>query len=280
MNWRAIRIALLLMLIILNLGLLAYNVILSRERYVVPDERIQLLREQYERKGYTLPEDLPVEQYPMKRLQLQEMDLEQRADGFWNKEYEKSYMIGSKILYTCESEVLTIDRDNSTMQYIQHLPKYEPGATVEDDQRLAISFARIMMEEESLELLQVQKGPEGADIYTFCQKYDDQLIFCNRIAVSVYQGAIIEAYMQQYQISGYEEEERFIYPVDEVLFACLDEIRSSPDGGTLKLYYGYDMVPSGTNRYFGEPHILIYNGDEQGLLVNQYTVEFNILQYS
>lgn len=279
MNWRAIRLALLLMLVALNLGLLAYNVTLYRERYVVPDERIALVQEQYLREGYILPDTLPQKQFPVKRLVLKKMDLEERADGFWNEEYEKSYMIGSKVLYTSGSEVLTLDRDTSVMHYVQNEPELQKGSTKEEEHRLAISFARVMMQEEALTLVQIQEGTEGADIYTFCQEYNEQLIFCNGISVTVYQGAVIEAYMQQYRIEGYDDEEQFIYPIDEVLFACLGEIGEREAPASLELFYGYDVVRSGENQYYGEPQILICYGNGRNLLVNQYTVEFNILQY-
>ena len=277
MNWKVIRLALLVMLVILNIGLFGYNTMVNRERYVVPKERIERIQEQYRKQGYILEGTIPREQFPKQRLRLEKENLEDRADGFWNEEYEKSYMIGSKILYTCGSEMLTIDRESSMLHYEQNEPVYEKTMDEERDERLAYAFARILMDAEELKLILMQEQ-EGTVIYTFCEVYDDTLVFCNGIDVAVYRGAVVEADMQQYRILGYDEEERYIYPVDEVLHACQDLWPSEDTSQVLYLYCGYGIRPDGESGY-GEPYILLSNDIGDRVLVNQYSVTFGVLQY-
>lgn len=277
MNWRVIRLALLVMLVILNIGLFTYNTAVERERYVVPKERIERIQEQYRKKGYILEGTIPRDQYPIQRLVLEKENLEERADGFWNEEYEKSYMIGSKILYTCGSEVLTIDRASGRLHYEQNEPIYEKTVDEERDERLAYTFARILMDAEELKPILKQKE-RGRVIYTYCEVYDENLVFCNGIDVTMYRGAVVEADMQQYRIQGYDEEERNRYPIDEVLYACQDLWPAKGGSEVLYLYCGYGLREEGESVY-GEPQVLLSNEHGERMLVNQYHVTFDVLRY-
>ena len=125
MNWRVIRWILVIILLILNIGLFGYSVYQKRQLYVVPTERIECVRERFEEWGYQLPKEISRRQYPKKRLILEVTDLEDRANAFWSEDYEKSYMPGSRILYTCGTQTLTVDREQSSMVVTENDPDYQ-----------------------------------------------------------------------------------------------------------------------------------------------------------
>ncbi len=278
MNWKAIRVALLFLLILLNAGLLGYNILQSVERYVVPAERVDGLRERFREKGYALPDDIPRAQYPKKRLRLSANNLESRADSFWDADYEKSYMIGSKILYTCGNETLTVDRDTSSMVYSQTLrPPY--AKATEAERNTAERFAARMMQNDELTLLSKTPAADGSSVYTFSEAYQDTLVFSNTVKVAMQYGKIRQAEMTQYAVTGYEPEKQYIYPVDEILSYCLRDMEE-PEEKTekLTLFYGYSRSAWEAGGGFADPCILILYEDGSGLMADQYTVSVSEYQ--
>lgn len=278
MNWKTIRLALLCLILALNIGLFGYNLYLNMERYIVPHERIEQLKEQYRKAGYVLPDTISTKQYPMKGLLLKKVDLEKRADAFWDAEYEKSYMIGSKVLYTCGTETVTVDRYNSSLTYTQNRPVYTYGLSRKEEEEIALRFACRLLNSEDLTLLSVSESKPGVYVYLFCESYKGQLVFSKGASVTVCDGAVQQASMTQYTIEGFLDEQP-IYPVDEVLFSCLKELGNAETTEELTLFYGYMAQDAQRDTIHGDPYIFILQKDGEQLLVNRYTVEFGTLRY-
>ena len=271
MNWRVIRWILLIILVLLNLGLFFYSTYTNRQMYVVPRDRIENVRRQYEARGYELPENISNKQYPRHRLLLTPNDLEKRADAMWTEDYEKSYMPGSRIMYTCGTETITIDRDQSSMAYLQNEPGEPKEVSEEEAQLMAQEKARSMMDLQDLKLIRTLTDEEGTYIFTFCEPYKNEVVFPNRTVVTVSQGTVIRASMVQYQIQGYDEGTWPIYPIDELLYSCLPSLGQRDELTELTIYYGYSIKSTEEELVSCDPSIWLVRPDGTGLLINQLT---------
>ncbi len=269
MNWKVIRRILLLILVLLNLGLWGYTRYVRLQMYEVPTDRMEKLYDHYETAGYHLPEELPRRQYPMRRLLLAVRDPEPMADGFFSDNYEKSFMPGSRILYTCGSETLTIDRDHSWSSYSQNEPQTRMDLSEDEIQEQARAFAERLMQTENLVQTRRLEGEDGTRIYFYCEKSKDTIVFSNRAAITVSGGAIIRATVTQYTVSGYEEAEQPVYPIDELLYACPRRLGSGEDT-ELSVLFGYMLSETEDDIMYCNPTIVLVRPDGYGLQIDQY----------
>ena len=205
MNWRLIRWILLILLVALNLGLWGYSRYLNRQMYEVPEERLQALAERYEEAGFLLPESLPYRQYPKSRLLLEAKDPESVADTFFTEDHEKSFMPGGRILYSCGTQTLTVDRDHSQMTYVQNEPLAAQSGEAEADRTEARSFAETVMGTRSLVETRMIELDDGTRVFFFCELYKEEAVFANRAAVTVFGAEVTRATITQYRIKGRRE---------------------------------------------------------------------------
>ncbi len=273
MNWRVIRWILVIILLILNIGLFGYSVYQKRQLYVVPTERIEYVRERFEEWGYQLPKEISRRQYPKRRLILEVTDLEDRANAFWSEDYEKSYMPGSRILYTCGTQTLTVDREQSSMVFTENDPDYQNADTLTDAkvERTAREQAQSMMNNKDLILVRVLSDDVGTRIYYFCEKYKDDILFANRAIITVTYGAVVRASVSQFTVRGYEDTAYAVYPIDELLYSCLRTLGQAEEGTQLNLNYGYAMAGQEDEVFYCTPSVWIGKPDGTGLMVDQLT---------
>ena len=280
MNWRVIRWLLVIILVVLNLGLFGYSMYLNSQLYMVPRDRIDGLISRFEDWGYELPEKLPRDQSPEKQLLLERNDLEVRADSFFTETFEKSYMVDARVLYTCGARTLTIDRERSTMIYADNEPVYEEDATAEEERDTAFQFAGQMFQNTDIRVIRTQTVDEDTTVYYICEVYEKQILFSNRIMVTMTHNTVTHASMTQYKVVGYGTTAQPVYPIDELLYSCRYDLETASAQETtetdleqLSLYYGYVASRTEDNTIYCAPALWVGRADGSGLLVNRYTDE-------
>lgn len=281
MNWRSIRWFLIILLVVLNVVLFGYSRYIDRQLYVVPASRIADARERFADWGYTLPDQIPDRHRPAAALVLQQNDLETRADQYWSTDYEKSYMVDARVLYTCGTETLTVDRDHSNMIYTQNDPAYDPGLEESRWSEIALQMAQGLTGVQDLTLIRSTATEDGVRLFYFCEKYDGKLLFANQTIVTVTRGAVVRAVMTQYQVQGYETEKLNQYPVDELLYTGLRQLgpaaedRTSPE--TISLFFGYQIYSNEEDGIRCVPTMVILKEDGTGLRLNRFTDASTVL---
>ena len=278
MNWKVIRWVLLIILVALNLGLFAYSMYIDRQMYVVPRERIENLEQRFESWGYRLPKDLPRNQAPKKCLLMEKNDLESRADSFFTEAFEKSFMVDARVLYTCGSRTLTLDRDRSSLVYQDNGEIPEAEADPETQKETALTFAAGIMNNSDLIIVKTAEE-EDAAVFYICERYEEEILFSNRTAVTISHGTVTHAAMTQYKVTGYDSEAQAIYPIDELLYSCRAELKRDPaekESSSLEpldLLYGYFAAQTEENTIFCNPALWVGRSDGSGLLIDRYTDE-------
>ena len=281
MNWRSIRWILLIVFAILNLVLFAYSRYQNQRLYEVPDSRITDLKERFEAWGYTLPEQIPANHYPAAELILVENDLETQADQYWNTDFEKSYMVDARVLYTCGTETLTVDRDHSNMVYTQNDPAYDPSLDIVQQEEAALTTARGLTKVENLTCIRCVQSSEDTWIFYFCEPYDGQLLFANQTIVTVTNGAVVRASMTQYKVQGYTDQKMNQYPIDELLYSVLKQMGRAAEERTdlepLELFYGYQIQSIEEDGIRCAPTTAIIRENGSGLRINRFTDTYAVL---
>ncbi|MBR2263615.1 MAG: hypothetical protein IJ917_04605 [Firmicutes bacterium] len=281
MNWKSVRWILIIIFALLNLVLFGYGRVINRQMYEVPEARMLDLKARFADWGYALPEQLSSTHYPAAELILQESDLESRADQYWDTDYEKSYMVDARMLYTCGTETLTVDRDHSNMVYTQNRPAYDFSLDKEQWETKALETARKMTKVEDLTRIRRVKTTGDTIVYTFCERYDGQLLFANQTVVTVTNGAVVRASMTQYKIQGYETRKLNQYPVDEMLYSGLKQLgpaaegRSTPE--SLEVFFGYQIHSIEEDGIYCVPMVAVIREDGSGLRINRFTDTSTVL---
>ena len=281
MNWRSIRWILMIVFVVLNLVLFGYSRYQNRRLYEVPASRITDLKERFEAWGYTLPEQIPANHYPAAELVLQENDLESQADQYWSTDYEKSYMVDARVLYTCGTETLTVDRDHSNMVYTQNDPVYDLTLDEAQWEEAALAMARSLTKIENLTLVRRVQSAEDTILFYFCESYEGQLLFANQTIVTVTDGAVLRASMTQYKVQGYGSQKKNLYPIDELLYSGLKQIRRAEEDHAgpepLQLFFGYQIQSIDEEGIHCAPTMAIIREDGSGLRINRFTDTYTVL---
>ncbi len=281
MNWKTVRWILIIIFALLNMVLFGYSRQIDRQMYEVPKARIEDLKTRFADWGYALPETLPSTHYPAAELILQENDLEARADQYWDKEFEKSYMVDARVLYSCGTETLTVDRDHSNMVYTQNRPSYDFSLDKDQWETLAIEAARRLTKVEDLTLIRRVKTTGDTIVFNFCERYGGQLLFANQTVVTVTNGVVVRASMTQYKVVGFEQQKLNQYPVDELLYSGLKQLGPAAEGRTgleqLKVFFGYQIHSIEEDGIYCVPMVAIIREDGSGLRINRFTDTSTVL---
>ena len=138
-----------------------------------------------------------------------------------------------------------------------------------------------MTKVEDLTRIRRVKTTGDTIVYTFCERYDGQLLFANQTVVTVTNGAVVRASMTQYKIQGYETRKLNQYPVDEMLYSGLKQLgpaaegRSTPE--SLEVFFGYQIHSIEEDGIYCVPMVAVIREDGSGLRINRFTDTSTVL---
>ena len=160
------------------------------------------------------------------------------------------------------------------------LPVYEEDATAEEERGTAFQFAGQMFQNTDIRVIRTQTVDEDTTVYYICEVYEKQILFSNRIMVTMTHNTVTHATMTQYKVVGYGTTAQPVYPIDELLYSCRYDLEAASAQETaetdleqLSLYYGYIASRTEDNTIYCAPALWVGRADGSGLLVNRYTDE-------
>ena len=121
MNEKRMGTVILILLIVLNLVLFGYHTYQDLTENRVPKERIEQIKEIYQKSGITIKIEPQRRKESPPILILEEANLEQMAETYLEGIYEKSFIYGSKVQYISGSRMILTDRKNHSISYVDQI---------------------------------------------------------------------------------------------------------------------------------------------------------------
>lgn len=259
MRERIIRIPLLILLLLLNLGLLIANVNSRIQRYSVSPQEMEQVQKLYEDSGIDFKAQPSMRGKQRSALEIGPADLDAMVQEFLgDREYSLTYIYGAKTQYNAGSTVLIADWDSHSISYrdteVVSEDAKEPWRNVltEEEQLMletvAMRFAQRWMGENVL----ITSWTRSGDTLTvnFAQMEDQEVYYFNSMQVVVLRGGIQSAELSYWKVLGSGETVDAM-PMDEMLYRALDAILYSEhtraeedtvndilDGYSLETVYG------------------------------------------
>lgn len=254
MNWKNIRIGLLCLLLLLNVSLFIFNRSQEIRNYTVPQERIDAIQNMFSQSRIELTVPLNKKHYPepwMKLSLTDEDTLSAIITSYLVDDFQKVYYVDNMTAqFSKDDEVFVMDYRNSSIAYTNQSNSEEStaGGTLSSDDaiRMTEEFAAILLDGGTqLTLDGAFRMEDGRYKVTLNQRYGDALLFFNQMEAVVGASGIHTAKLTLYEVNGYTKEKYYTYPIDEVLYSCLQRITA--DGETAAnlrvddIRYGYDL---------------------------------------
>ena len=262
MNEKRMGTEILILLIVLNLVLFGYNSYQSITKNRVPKERIEQVKELYQKSGITIKiePERKNESHPI--LLLEEANLEQMAETYLEGIFEKSFIYGSKVEYTSGERVILTDRKNHSITYvnqtladplwIEQSESFEEWAEV---QRISEESAQLIVKEKAMEfacswlgddieLVDTEKKEKGFE-YTFHSVQDDAVLYFNELKVWILNENVVSAEIVYWEVKEEADKSYIPMPIDEILYAILGSITADMQEGerdeVIQIKNGYHM---------------------------------------
>ena len=263
MNEKRMGTVILILLIVLNLVLFGYDSYQSIAKNWVPKERIEQVKELYQKNGITIKVEPQRKNESRPILVLEEANLEQMAETYLQGSFEKSFIYGSKVQYVSEERLVLTDRKNHSITYVdqmmtdplwlQQSQSFEEWA---ETQRVSKESAQLLVKEEAtefarswlgddIELVNTEEKDKGME-YTFHSVQDGALLYFNELTVWMLNEQAISAEMICWKVAGEAEKSYTPMPIDEILYALLGSIRADMQEGeedeVIQIRNGYHML--------------------------------------
>ncbi len=243
MNEKRMGTVILILLIVLNLVLFGYDSYQSIAKNRVPKERIEQVKELYQKNGITIKiePERKNESHPI--LTLDEANLEQMAETYLEGNFEKSFIYGSKVQYTSEERMILTDRKNHSITYVdqamsdpQWIEQSESFEEWAEIQRISEESAHLLMKEaamefasswlgDDIELVKTEKRNKGFE-YTFHSVQDDAVLYFNELKVWMLNENVVSAEIVYWKVTEETEKSYIPMPIDEILYAVLGSIKA------------------------------------------------------
>lgn len=252
MKWKWITVPVIILLIGMNLLLLIFYLVENRRSYTLDSEEIERITAIYEEEGITFAETPSAKVSKRKVLTLTDYDLDKLATTFLEgnslggKEYDLTYIYGSKVQYTAGSIVISTDRENHRITYRDNevLERGPLEELTQEQQQMLASAARVFAAKWLGEdVMQVSCVTTGAEMnIRFCQMLGEEAAFFNYADVIITARGISQAQIQYFDYQ--DKETARSLPVDELLYMLLGKVaeQSKGEGGVVKeIVWGYEI---------------------------------------
>lgn len=243
MNEKRMGRVILILLIVLNLVLFAYDSYQDIDKNRVPKERIEQVKEIYRKNGVSIKIEPERKNESQPILTLEEANLEQMAETYLKGNFEKSFIYGSKVQYTSGDRMILTDRKNHSIiyedqaltdpQWLEQSESFEEWAAL---MRISEESAQLLMKEgamefarswlgEDIELAKTEKRNKGFE-YTFHSVQGDAVLYFNELKVWMVNENAVSAEIVYWKATEETEKSYIPMPIDEILYAVLGSIKA------------------------------------------------------
>lgn len=244
MNWKTIRVGLLVILVVVNLALFWMNRLEQDRLYAATDDQLQQVFALYEENGVDVDVLINRESYPRAPMVLGEASLLDRSlvEALLGAEYQTTYMDARQTRYAKEGETILLDPANHRAEYTSEKLRWPIW---EKETLRSWADAQVSACVGSRDYVRIGESVEEERAeFSYCQIRGEEYLFMNRIRVMIEAEGAVSITMEYYEPLGYEEDKREIRPIDEMLYAVLREIlaedwEKSPS--LTQIRCGYDL---------------------------------------
>ncbi len=256
MKGKLIQTLVLILLVVLNLILLILYLVELRSTRMITQESIDRVVALYEAENLSFEAQIGRTVKSRETISLKAADLDGMVTKYLgSRDYNRTYIYGNKIQYRTETLVLLADwsahsisyRDSAFEKTEEESPPHK--LTAQEQEMLMAAgrrFAQQWLGEEVMLMSMV--GTDGVLTMTFCQLQSGELMYFNKVAVTLVPGGVRSAEIQYWDIDS-EQTRIESKPVDELLYQMLPEIcadlAKSPDreSDTVEeLIDGYEII--------------------------------------
>ena len=273
MNWKTIRVGILVILVVVNLALFWLNRLEQDQLYAATDDQLQQVIALYEENEVDLDVLIHRESYPRARVILGDASLLDRSlvEVLLGTEYQTTYMDAQQTRYAKEGETILLDPTHHRIEYTSEQlrwPLWEEGTL----RSLADTQVSACVGDLEYVCIQESMEEEYAE-FLYCQHWNEEYLFMNQILVRIEAEGTAQIIMEYYEPMGYEETEREIRPIDEMLYAVLrvilEERQDDEAIVVTEIRSGYDL--KGQEAVYCLEFVL--NHGEKTIRMNAYTNE-------
>ena len=273
MNWKTIRVGILVILVVVNLALFWLNRLEQDQLYAATDDQLQQVIALYEETEVDLDVLIHRESYPRARVILGNASLLDRSlvEVLLGTEYQTTYMDAQQTRYAKEGETILLDPTHHRIEYTSEQLRWPLW---EEETLRSWADTQVSACVGDLEYVCIQESMEEEYAeFLYCQHWNEEYLFMNQILVRIEAEGTAQIIMEYYEPMGYEETEREIRPIDEMLYAVLrvilEERQDDEAIVVTEIRSGYDL--KGQEAVYCLEFVL--NHGEKTIRMNAYTNE-------
>ena len=273
MNWKTIRVGILVILVVVNLALFWLNRLEQDQLYAATDDQLQQVIALYEENEVNFDVLIHRESYPRARVILGDASLLDRSlvEVLLGTEYQTTYMDAQQTRYAKEGETILLDPTHHRIEYTSEQLRWPLW---EEETLRSWADTQVSACVGDLEYVCIQESMEEEYAeFLYCQHWNEEYLFMNQILVRIEAEGTAQIIMEYYEPMGYEETEREIRPIDEMLYAVLrvilEERQDDEAIVVTEIRSGYDL--KGQEAVYCLEFVL--NHGEKTIRMNAYTNE-------
>lgn len=277
MQSKTVRVLVILLLTILNIGLLIYYVQDRLEKTRLSPKDVARITSFYEDAGITFDTTIPTKNLTYRSWLLKDEDLDEAVLSFLGSEiYNKTYIYGAKVQYTAGNIMMVADWQRHSISYTDTAlseetsgtePEriiFEPALTISERgmlEQVGRTFAARWLGED-LHLSQWKQS--GQKLYLeFHPLRDGVILHFNTVEMEVTKEGIVWASIVLWRVDS-EQETLVTMSIDEVLFEELKEIRQdlneNPDRSAdevTMILTGYEIESQEEEKAIAVPNLTV-----------------------
>lgn len=277
MQSKTVRVLVILLLTILNIGLLIYYVQDRLEKTRLSPKDVARITSFYEDAGITFDTTIPTKNLTYRSWLLKDEDLDEAVLSFLGSEvYNKTYIYGAKVQYTAGNIMMVADWQRHSISYTDAAlseetsgtePEriiFEPALTISERgmlEQVGRTFAARWLGED-LHLSQWKQS--GQKLYLeFHPLRDGVILHFNTVEMEVTKEGIVWASIVLWRVDS-EQETLVTMSIDEVLFEELKEIRQdlneNPDRSAdevTMILTGYEIESQEEEKAIAVPNLTV-----------------------
>ena len=262
-----------MILVVVNLALFWLNRLEQDQLYAATDDQLQQVIALYEENEVDLDVLIHRESYPRARVILGNASLLDRSlvEVLLGTEYQTTYMDAQQTRYAKEGETILLDPTHHRIEYTSEQLRWPLW---EEETLRSWADTQVSACVGDLEYVCIQESMEEEYAeFLYCQHWNEEYLFMNQILVRIEAEGTAQIIMEYYEPMGYEETEREIRPIDEMLYAVLrvilEERQDDEAIVVTEIRSGYDL--KGQEAVYCLEFVL--NHGEKTIRMNAYTNE-------
>jgi len=274
MKGKLIQTLVLILLVVLNLILLGLYITELRSTRIITQESVDRVISLYRSENLSFEAEISRTEENREALSLKAADLDGMVIRYLGEaEYNRTYIYGNKIQYRSGTCVLLADWSAHNITYRdsafgEQEEAYTPQTLTTQEQEMLQAAGRHFAQQWLGDDIMMMSWARSGRVLTltFCQLQGENLMYFNKVVVTLVPGGVRSAEIQYWDLDS-EETKIDSKPIDELLYQMLPEISSDlarsmerETDTVTQLVDGYEIVSYSRDKAIAYPNLTVVLG--------------------